>query len=110
VLEAINDGVHLHDATVRLLHGVAPGRLALVTDAMAAACAADGRYLLGSLDVQVTDGVARLATDGPEPGPIAGSTLTMDVAVRRAVLDVGVDVVDAVNAASLVPARLLGVA
>ncbi len=109
-LEAINDGVHLHDATVRLLHAVAPGRLALVTDAMAAACAADGHYVLGSLDVDVVDGVARLATDGGEPGSIAGSTLTMDVAVRRAVLDVGMDVVDAVNAASLVPARLLGVA
>jgi N-acetylglucosamine-6-phosphate deacetylase len=110
LLEAINDGVHLHDATVRLLHAVAPGRLALVTDAMAAACAADGHYVLGSLDVEVVGGVARLATDGPEPGSIAGSTLTMDLALRRAVLDLGMDVVDAVNAASLVPARFFGVA
>jgi N-acetylglucosamine-6-phosphate deacetylase len=105
VLEAINDGVHLHDATVRLLHAVAPDRLALVTDAMAAACAADGAYRLGSMDVTVTDGVARLTGQDA----IAGSTLTMDVAVRRAVHDVGLDLVQAANAASLVPARLLGV-
>jgi N-acetylglucosamine-6-phosphate deacetylase len=104
VLEAINDGVHLHDATVRLLHSVAPDRLALITDAMAAAGAPDGRYLLGTLDVDVAGGVARLA-DG---GSIAGSTLTMDTALRRAVTEVGLDVVDAVNAAARVPARFLG--
>ncbi|MBN9609302.1 MAG: N-acetylglucosamine-6-phosphate deacetylase [Actinobacteria bacterium] len=104
VLEAINDGVHLHDATVRLLHAVAPDRLALITDAMAAACAADGHYLLGSLDVDVEGGVARLS----EGGSIAGSTLTMDRALRRAVTEVGLDIVDAVNAATRVPARFLG--
>jgi N-acetylglucosamine-6-phosphate deacetylase len=105
VLEAINDGVHLHDATVRLLQAIAPDRLALVTDAMAAACAADGAYRLGSMDVTVIDGVARLTGQDA----IAGSTLTMDVALRRAVHDVGLDLVLAANAASLVPARLLGV-
>lgn len=104
VLEAINDGVHLHDATVRLLHVAAAGKLAFVTDAMAAACSVDGHYLLGALGVDVVDGVARLS-DG---GSIAGSTLTMDRAVRRAVTEVGLPVVDAVNAATLVPARLLG--
>ncbi len=104
ILEAINDGVHLHDATVRLLHAIAPDRLALVTDAMSAACAADGHYLLGSLDVDVVGGVARLS-DG---GSIAGSTLTMDRALRRAIVDVGLDVVDAVGAATRVPATFLG--
>lgn len=107
VLEAINDGVHLHDATVRLLHRVAPGRLVFVTDAMAAAGAADGRYRLGPLDVEVSGGTARLVADGGV-GSIAGSTLTMDVAVRRGVLDVGLDLVEAVAAASTVPARWLG--
>lgn len=104
ILETINDGVHLHDATVRLLHAIAPDRLALITDAMSASCAADGHYLLGTLDVDVVDGVARLA-DG---GSIAGSTLTMDTALRRAVTEVGLGVVDAVNAATRVPARFLG--
>ena len=57
----------------------APGRIALVTDAMAAAGAGDGRYDLGSLAVEVVDGVARLAGGGA----IAGSTLTQDAALRR---------------------------
>ena len=105
VLEAINDGVHVHDATVALLHAIAPGRVALVTDAMGATCAADGTYRLGSFDVNVRHGRARLAD-----GTIAGSTLTMAVAVQRAVATVGMSVVDAANAASLVPATVLGVA
>jgi N-acetylglucosamine-6-phosphate deacetylase len=104
VLEAINDGVHLHNATVRLLQAVAPGRVAFVTDAMAAAGAADGRYRLGPLDVDVQGGVARLV----EGGSIAGSTLTMDVAVRRGVQDVGMSVVGAVAAGSTIPARWIG--
>jgi N-acetylglucosamine-6-phosphate deacetylase len=104
VLETINDGVHLHDATVRLLQRIAPGRLAFVTDAMAAAGAADGRYRLGPLDVEVSGGTARLV----EGGSIAGSTLTMDVAVRRGVQSVGMELVEAVSAASAVPARWIG--
>ena len=105
VLEVINDGVHLHEATVRLLRSIAPGRLALITDAMAATCAPDGRYRLGAFDVHVKDGVARLAD-----GTIAGSTLTMGAAVQRAVQLVGMSVVEAANAASLVPATVLGLA
>ncbi len=104
VLEAINDGVHLHEATVRLLQSIAPGRVALITDAMAATCAADGSYRLGAFAVEVRHGDARLAD-----GTIAGSTLTMAVAVQRAVQLVGLSLVEAANAASLVPARFLGV-
>ncbi len=104
VLEAINDGVHLHEATVRLLRAVAPGRVALITDAMAATGAGDGSYHLGAFPVEVTGGQARLAD-----GTIAGSTLTMAVAVQRAVQLVGMPLVEAANAASLVPARYLGV-
>lgn len=104
VLEAINDGVHLHPASVRLLQSIGPGRIALITDAMGATCAGDGHYTLGAFDVQVTDGVARLV----EGGSIAGSTLTMDVAVRRAVEQVAMPLLDAVNAASQVPATYLG--
>ncbi len=104
VLEAINDGVHLHEATVRLLRSIAPGRVALITDAMGATCAADGLYKLGAFDVHVHQGEARLAD-----GTIAGSTLTMGLAVRRAVQLVGMSLVEAANAASLVPAALLGV-
>ena len=80
-LEVIADGVHLHPEVVRLAFAAAPGRIALVTDAMAAAGARDGRYDLGSLEVDVVDSVARLASGGA----IAGSTLTQDAALRRAV-------------------------
>jgi N-acetylglucosamine-6-phosphate deacetylase len=104
VLEAINDGVHLHEATVRLLRAVAPSRVALITDAMSATCAAEGTYRLGAFEVQVAGGEARLAD-----GTIAGSTLTMAVALRRAVRVVGMSLVEAANAASLVPATYLGV-
>jgi len=104
ILEVINDGVHVHPDVVKVLFASAPGRVALVTDAMAAACSHDGHYLLGSLDVTVTDGVARLS-DG---GSIAGSTLTMDAAVRRAITEVGVSVPQAVAAATAVPARAIG--
>ena len=96
--------LHLHQATVRLLRSIAPGRVALITDAMGATCASDGLYKLGAFDVHVRDGEARLAD-----GTIAGSTLTMGVAVQRAVQLVGMSLLEAANAASLVPATVLGV-
>ncbi|MET1052351.1 MAG: N-acetylglucosamine-6-phosphate deacetylase [Mycetocola sp.] len=104
VLEIINDGVHVHPEMVRIAFAAAPGRVALVTDAMAAAGSDDGHYRLGTLDVTVTDGVARL-TDGDS---IAGSTLTLDAALRRAVTAVGIDLADAVTAVTATPARAMG--
>src|SRR5690606_6596863 len=77
-------------------------RVALVTDAMAAAGAGDGHYDLGGVAVTVTDGVARTAGTGA----IAGSTLTMDVAFRRAVA-AGIPLPRATRIASLTPARVL---
>ncbi|WP_156762091.1 N-acetylglucosamine-6-phosphate deacetylase [Microbacterium karelineae] len=103
-LELIDDGVHVHPVIARMLFDAAPRRVALVTDAMAAAGAADGVYILGSLSVTVSGGVARL-TDG---GAIAGSTLTMDGALRQTVGSCGVDLATAVDAMTRVPARALG--
>jgi N-acetylglucosamine-6-phosphate deacetylase len=103
-LEIINDGVHVHPDVVRLAFSGAPGRVALVTDAMAAAGAADGHYVLGPLDVIVADGVARLM----EGGAIAGSTLTQDEALRRAVADSGIPFEEAVGALTVTPAAALG--
>ncbi|MER6943550.1 N-acetylglucosamine-6-phosphate deacetylase [Nonomuraea sp. NPDC000554] len=104
-VELINDGVHVHPAMLRLAFAVAgPRRTALITDAMAATGMGDGTYVLGSMEVSVTDGVARLV----EGGSIAGSTLTMDVAFRRAVREVGLSLPEAVQVASLTPARVLG--
>jgi N-acetylglucosamine-6-phosphate deacetylase len=107
--EVIADGVHLHDTTLRLAARAAgPGRLVLITDAMAAAGMPDGSYQLGSMRVGVTGGVARLATVNAELGAIAGSTATMDAVLRRAV-GAGLPVPDAVAAASATPARVLGI-
>ena len=104
VLELINDGVHVHPEVMRIAFASAPGRIALVTDAMAAAGAADGAYRLGTLDVTVTDGVARLTAGNS----IAGSTLTLDAALRRAVTVVGIGLPDAVAAVTSTPARAIG--
>lgn len=103
--EVIADGVHLHPAMVRLVFA-SPARTVLVTDAMAAAAAPDGAYRLGGLDVVVRAGEARLAADGS----IAGSTLTLDAAVRYAVNVAGIPLVDAVRAATETPADMLGLA
>lgn len=105
--EVIADGVHLHPAVLRTVFAAKPGRCVLVTDAMAAAGAEDGDYRLGPMAIEVRDGVARLA-DGTGRGAIAGSTLTMDGALRHAVRDAGVPLLDAVHAASTAPARVLG--
>jgi N-acetylglucosamine-6-phosphate deacetylase len=102
--EVISDGVHLDPDVVALALSAAEGRAALVTDAMAAAGAADGDYRIGSLDVVVRDGVARLR----EGGSLAGSTLLMDSALRRAVRLADRTVMQASGAASLSPARALG--
>jgi N-acetylglucosamine-6-phosphate deacetylase len=104
-VELINDGTHLHPAALQLaFHHAGPGRVAFVTDAMDAAGFGDGRYLLGPLEVEVADGVARLV----EGGSIAGSTLTLDRALKRAVTVDGLPVEHAVAALSANPARLLG--
>ncbi|QPP08158.1 N-acetylglucosamine-6-phosphate deacetylase [Streptomyces bathyalis] len=106
-VELINDGTHLHPAALELaFHRAGAGRVAFITDAMGAAGMGDGRYPLGPLEVEVRDGVARLT----EGGSIAGSTLTLDEAFRRAVRVDGLPVEDAVRALSLNPARLLSVA
>ena len=63
-IEIINDGIHVHPEVVRIAFAGAPGRVALITDAMAAAGSTDGDYLLGALAVTVRDGVARLTVGG----------------------------------------------
>lgn len=103
-LELILDGVHLDARIAALAFTLAPGRVALITDAMAAAGEADGDYQLGGLDVSVKAGVARLSGSDT----IAGSTLTLDQAIRRAVTDAHCTPSAAVAAATMTPARLLG--
>src|SRR5690606_20303485 len=110
VCEFAADGVHLHDGTLALATTVTgPRRAALVTDAIAATGMPDGEYELGGQPVVVASGTARLATADGSPGSIAGSTLTMDAALRRAV-DAGVSIVDAAAMAATTPARAIGLA
>ncbi|MFD6338436.1 N-acetylglucosamine-6-phosphate deacetylase [Streptomyces sp. NPDC060131] len=105
-VELINDGTHLHPAALELaFHRAGADRVAFVTDAMDAAGFGDGRYQLGPLAVEVKEGVARLV----EGGSIAGSTLTQDIAFKRAATVDRLPVEDIVQAISANPARLLGV-
>ena len=102
-VEVVADGVHLHPAVLRAVFAAKPGRCLLVTDAMAAAGVGDGDHRLGATAVEVRDGVARLAD-----GTLAGSTLTMDAAVRHAVRTAGLPLLDVAYAASTAPARAWG--
>lgn len=102
--EVIADGVHSHPAVVRLVTE-SRSRPVFVTDAMAAAGAADGAYTLGGLAVRVANGEARLAS-----GTIAGSVLTLSAAVRYAVEIAGVSLAAAVRAATQTPADMIGLA
>jgi N-acetylglucosamine-6-phosphate deacetylase len=105
VLELICDGHHVDPRVLKLaIDHVGPERIALITDAMAAAGVGDGTYHLGHLDVVVSGGAARLATSGS----LAGSTLTMATALRFVVQQVGRPLADAVTMASVTPARVLG--
>lgn len=102
--EVINDGHHVHAALVRLVAAARPDRLVLVTDAIDATGMPDGPTMLGGQAVDIDGGVARLR----RTGALAGSTLTMDEALRRSIVEVGLDVVTAVRAASTNAARMLG--
>jgi N-acetylglucosamine-6-phosphate deacetylase len=102
VVQVILDGVHLADDTARLVWQAAGGRMAIVTDAIAAAHAGDGAYTLAGVDFEVEDGVARNADQ-----VLAGSTVCMIDAVRNLVA-LGAPVEAALAAATSVPARLAG--
>ncbi len=100
----VADGVHVHPAAFRLAYRVlGPERVALVTDAMAAAGAPPGRYRLGGALATAPAGKAPRLADGT----LAGSVLRMDEAVRNAIRW-GVPLRDAVRMASTTPARVLG--
>ncbi|MFG1661419.1 N-acetylglucosamine-6-phosphate deacetylase [Micromonospora chersina] len=106
VCELINDGHHVHTEAVRLAMAAAgPDRVALITDATPAAGMTSGEYRLGPVPVFAEQGKVTLAD-----GTIAGSTLTMDTAVRLAVTVAGVPLHEAARAAATTPATLLGIA
>jgi N-acetylglucosamine-6-phosphate deacetylase len=100
----IADGIHVHPAVIDLAWRMkGPRGLVLVTDAMAALGMPPGTYHLGDYDVIVDAASARLAN-----GTLAGSILTQDAAVRNLVRYTGCSLAEALAAASLNPANLLG--
>jgi N-acetylglucosamine-6-phosphate deacetylase len=104
IMELVLDGHHVHPDVAALAFTAAPGRVALVTDAMSAAGSADGEYRLGSLDVTVENGLAYLTGTTT----IASSTLTQDEELRRAMRLAGISPVDAVTALTATPSRAIG--
>jgi N-acetylglucosamine-6-phosphate deacetylase len=102
IVQIILDGVHLAEETARLIWRSAARRVALVTDAVAGAGMGDGAYLLAGSEIEVRDGVVRGLDD-----VLAGSALTMIEAMRN-LHELGVPLADALEAATSVPARVLG--
>jgi N-acetylglucosamine-6-phosphate deacetylase len=101
--ELIADGVHVEEAAMRvLLQAKGPGCVILVSDGISATGMPDGTYSLGKFDVTVTDGVARNSE-----GKLAGSTLTLDRALRN-IVRMGWSLSDAVRMLTANPAKLLG--
>ncbi len=101
--ELILDGVHVNYAAAKaLLCAKGKEKVILITDSLEAAGLENGKYLLGNQDVYVKDGEARLID-----GTLAGSIVSMNVAVRNAYQHLGLKLNEAVNLASYNPARSL---
>ena len=106
-VELITDGVHIHPAMVRFTFNTfGDDRVVLIADSMEACGLPDGQYSLGGQDVTVCGPRATLTSD---PNTIAGSATCLYDCMKRAVLDMGVPLVSAVRAASLNPARSIGI-
>ena len=101
--ELIADGVHVEEAAMRiLLQAKGAGCVILVSDGISATGMPDGKYTLGKFEVTVSDGVCRNTE-----GKLAGSTLTLDRALRN-VVGMGFPLSDAVRMLTSNPAKLLG--
>jgi len=102
--ELIADGVHVEEAAMKmLLQAKGSGRTILISDGLSATGMPDGKYMLGSFEVTVTGGICRNAE-----GKLAGSTLTLDRALRN-VVALGMPLADTVRMLTLNPATLLGI-
>jgi N-acetylglucosamine-6-phosphate deacetylase len=100
-ITAIVDGIHLAPEATMLAANAAGDRFVLITDAIAAAGRSDGEYILGDRTVILRDGACRL-----ENGTLAGSSLTMDRAVRN-MMALGFEPRRAIAAATSAPAALM---
>jgi N-acetylglucosamine-6-phosphate deacetylase len=102
--ELIADGVHVEETAMRmLLQAKGPRCVILVSDGISATGMPDGTYRLGKFEVTVSGGVCRNAE-----GNLAGSTLTLDRALRN-IVDLGIPLHDALRMLTVNPATLLGI-
>ncbi|HKV23527.1 MAG TPA: N-acetylglucosamine-6-phosphate deacetylase [Candidatus Acidoferrum sp.] len=102
--ELIADGVHVEETAMKvLLQAKGPERMILISDGISATGMRDGNYILGKMEVTVSGGVCRNAE-----GKLAGSTLTLDRALRN-VVSLGIPFFDAVGMLTVNPAKLLGI-
>ncbi|XP_042207557.1 N-acetylglucosamine-6-phosphate deacetylase-like [Homarus americanus] len=101
----ISDGIHTHPAALRIAHRAHPQGIVLVTDAMAAMGLGDGVHQIGQMKVLVEGRKARLV----DFDTLAGSVVTMDDCVRHFINGAGVSLVEAIDAATLHPARVMGI-
>jgi N-acetylglucosamine-6-phosphate deacetylase len=103
--DIIADGIHLDPAIVELfLKAKGPELAVLITDAISATGMPDGRYRLGTFEVEVKNGHCLLG------GKLAGSVLTMDRAVRNVMEFAHWDLQQTLRLATLNPARVTGLA
>jgi N-acetylglucosamine-6-phosphate deacetylase len=102
--ELIADGVHVDEAAMKvLLQAKGPEHTILISDGTSATGMPDGKYMLGNLEVTVSGGICRNSE-----GKLAGSTLTLDRALRN-IVGLGIPLANAVRMLTLNPAALLGI-
>ncbi|ADQ05850.1 N-acetylglucosamine-6-phosphate deacetylase [Caldicellulosiruptor hydrothermalis 108] len=101
-VELICDFIHLSPEIIKLTYKLkGPESIIIISDSISATDLSDGEYSLGALDVKVENGICKLAD-----GTIAGSTLTIDKAVKN-LIKIGIRLEDALQAATYNPSRLL---
>ncbi|WP_419240850.1 N-acetylglucosamine-6-phosphate deacetylase [Photobacterium leiognathi] len=105
LVELIADGIHVHPVMIQLAYRMKGyQQLALITDCMRAGGLNDGKYQLGAQMITVTDGEART-----DDGSLAGSTCSLDQALRNMIMLAGVPEWEAVQMATSVPAKYVGI-
>lgn len=103
MVELISDGIHIHESVVRATFRLFPDRVCLISDSMRAAGMENGTYELGGQQVTVVGRLATLAD-----GTIAGSATNLFDCMRTAV-SFGIPMEDAIAAATMNPARSIGI-
>lgn len=101
--EIICDGFHVHPCIVRMMYKIAGERMLLISDSISATGLPDGQYISGGLEIFVENGEAKLKN-----GTIAGATITLFEGLRR-VISYGIDPCEAIQGATIRPAKAVGI-